>query len=283
MKKLNWPMLTFPPVNLWIMPAAVEHVESKKQNTRVNNMNNLSIENQSKLYTLYHSYRMNADIPFNEFAQGYIREAEECDIPLSTVLDAALLSDKPVPFEDNPDIEIGLLSYVDLCKVVSRGYLTNVDPAHINAASIDVTLGNTLMVEGEPEAPIDLASKGTPGLVETLFDTFELEPNEFVLASTVQKFNLPNDISCEYKLKSSMARSGLDHLNAGWAESGFNDSVLTLEFKNLLQFTPLVLTAGMKCGQLIFFKHKPVPTDKSYSVMGQYNNSHTTTGSGGIR
>ncbi|MCV6900917.1 hypothetical protein OE165_28190, partial [Escherichia coli] len=45
--------------------------------------------------------------------------------------------------------------------------------------------------------------------------SFLLRPGQFILAQTIEKFHLPPDISAEYKLKSSMARIGLEHLNAG--------------------------------------------------------------------
>ena len=35
-------------------------------------------------------------------------------------------------------------------------------------------------------------------------------------------FNLPNDISCQFVLKSSRAQSGLNHLLAGWCDPGWH-------------------------------------------------------------
>lgn len=37
--------------------------------------------------------------------------------------------------------------------------------------------------------------------------SFLLMPGEFILAQSVEVFNLPDDLSAEYKLKSSMART----------------------------------------------------------------------------
>ena len=64
-------------------------------------------------------------------------------------------------------------------------------------------------------------------------------------------------------------------------DPGWHGSVLTLEFVNMTQHHPLKLTAGMKCGQVCFYKHEPVPKDRSYAVRGKYNNSETVTPSQG--
>ena len=63
-------------------------------------------------------------------------------------------------------------------------------------------------------------------------DPFMLQSGEFCLAETLELFNLPDDISCQFVLKSSRARDGLNHLLAGWCDPGWNGSKLTLELKN---------------------------------------------------
>ena len=40
-------------------------------------------------------------------------------------------------------------------------------------------------------------------------DPFMLQSGEFCLAETLELFNLPDDISCQFVLKSSRARDGL--------------------------------------------------------------------------
>ncbi|MEY3760178.1 MAG: Cronobacter phage vB CsaP, partial [Pseudomonadota bacterium] len=112
---------------------------------------------------------------------------------------------------------------------------------------------------------------------------YTIRPDEFILASSDEFFNLPNDISCEYKLKSSMARNALDHLNAGWADATWNGSRLTLELKNVSRFHKLIIETGMAIGQMVFFRHAPVPHEQSYAVRGQYNKQQSVTESKGIR
>lgn len=182
-----------------------------------------------------------------------------------------------------------LLSYNELVDLVDKGYLTNVKPEAINAASIDLHLGDTFLKEREWEQDdhgdftpiVDLGERQSVSWISSakdypLFSRIEhkgmiLEPNEFILAHTVEKFHLPDDISAEYSLKSSLARNGLEHLMAGWIDPGFTNSVLTLELKNSTRYHRLKLTPGMPIGQVKFFRHEPVPADKSYRARGRYN------------
>ncbi|HGS7906836.1 TPA: hypothetical protein ACMFP1_002954 [Pseudomonas aeruginosa] len=174
-----------------------------------------------------------------------------------------------------------ILSYTRLCEVVDRGYLSGLeDRSQINAASIDVRLGCTFLVEDAPfdedyftEPPllnVDLAARESVCFREHK-GRIRLEPMEFVLAHTVEQFNLPDWLSCEFSLKSSIARNGLEHLNACWVDAGFSNSVLTLELKNMTRHHALVLRPGMLIGQLKFFEHEPVPEEQSYRNRGRYN------------
>jgi dCTP deaminase len=185
---------------------------------------------------------------------------------------------------------MSLLTYTELCEIVEQGVIQGVEPGRINAASIDVTLGDTLLREdwtqGVARKTVDLAAKQTPSMVEVDLKeagSYELKPGEFVLASTRELFFLPNDLACEFKLKSSLARSGIQHAVAGWADPGFNGSVLTLELSNSLRSHWLVLRPSMPIGQLVFFRGQPVPEHASYKRKGQYNGDAGTQASRGVR
>lgn len=112
---------------------------------------------------------------------------------------------------------------------------------------------------------------------------YTLWPGEVCLGHTVEVFNLPAHITAEYRLKSSMARVFLEHLHAGWCDPMWTGSQLTLEFKNETQYHPLLLTSGMKCGQVCFYDHEPVPESVSYAKRGQYNNQRGATASRGMK
>lgn len=179
-----------------------------------------------------------------------------------------------------------LLTYTELTRMCEDGIIEGVDPSHINGASIDITLGDTLWFERErlPEidATVDLAGKAVPAM-SMKAGPFTLAPGHFCLASSREVFNLPDDIAAMYFLKSSLARAGLDHLKAGWADPGWNGSVLTLEFHNVLQHHALKLTPGMKAGQMVFFRGEEVPHMASYAIRGNYNGDKAAQPSKGVR
>lgn len=172
-----------------------------------------------------------------------------------------------------------LLSHDELLELIARGVIENAKPDAVNSASIDVHLGDVIMVEDFSSGPqlIDYRAREKPAMKKVPLheDGFILEPHQFILAQTVEIFHLPLDISAEYKLKSSMARIGLEHLNAGWADAGWHGSVLTLELKNITQCQRILIRPGDAIGQMVFFRHKPVPQERSYAARGRYNGDKT--------
>jgi len=173
---------------------------------------------------------------------------------------------------------MSVISHNELVNLVKRGILTDTPPDRINSASIDISIGSIILVEAVPPEnqayEISLREREKPQMLEMDLDPEEgyvLLPGQFILAQSAQVFHLPNWVSAEYKLKSSMARIGLEHLNAGWCDAGWNGSVLTLELKNMTEHHAIRIRPGDLIGQIIFYKHKPVPTSKSYATRGRYN------------
>ena len=179
-----------------------------------------------------------------------------------------------------------LLTYSELVTLVNNGVIENVKPEQINGASIDLTLADGYLYEGDPGRDsshvINLGAKETPAMLAHK-GMLILNPGAFALASTEQIFNLPNDIAAIYVLKSSMARAGLNHLNAGYCDPGWHGSALTMEFHNTLRYHTLVMRPGDKCGQMYFFRGDVVPELASYAVRGQYNRDGGVHPSKGVR
>jgi deoxycytidine triphosphate deaminase len=141
------------------------------------------------------------------------------------------------------------------------------------------------MDEGQHWPIVDMLDRNSLHL-EKVFATEEgiiVPPGGVLLAQTVEVFNLPNWLSGEYKLKSTMARNFFNHLNAGWADAGWNGSVLTLEFVNHNQWHSVRVRPGQKCGQMIFFEHDEVSTEASYATKGQYNGDKEATPGKGLK
>lgn len=175
---------------------------------------------------------------------------------------------------------MSVLSYIELVQLVEDEVITPVNYDDINAASIDIHLGDEIVVEAVPPglsipSAIDIHKREVfPSYKINISEVgyYDLQPNEFILAHTREVFNLPLDICAEFKLKSSGARTGLENALATWADNGWHGSTLTLELKNFLRWHPLRLTPGMKIGQMVFHRTVPVPMKRSYGVRGRYNN-----------
>lgn len=223
---------------------------------------------------------------------GVLRYVRNNGVAVCVMCNGSLDNTFKLPAKELQDLPNGLLSYNELSVLVEHGIITNVKPEQINATSIDLTLGDTILEEdsdaidpwrlGQRGPQINLKARTPLAMREVKLEgidaVYNLQPGAFVLAQSQQVFNLPPYISAEYKLKSSMARIGLEHLNAGWCDAGWNGSVLTLELKNMTRFHNIGLEAGVGIGQIVFFKHTPVPQDKSYAARGRYNNDTTVKG-----
>lgn len=175
-----------------------------------------------------------------------------------------------------------LISYNELMELVERGVISPVNAKDVNGTSIDVYLGSEILVErGRNENNI-VSLRGKEALEMVKIDItdghYDLAPGEFILASTVETFNLPENISAEFKLNSSGARIGLENALATWCDPHWNGSVLTLELKNLTRYHTIRLHAGCRIGQIIFHKSEPVPADRGYGVRGRYNGDKTVEG-----
>lgn len=169
-----------------------------------------------------------------------------------------------------------LLGHNEIRDLIKLGVVEGAAFEHVNSATLDLTMTDEVLFQRPydytSDAPVDLQAKES---VPTLSypvppEGITIWPGDFLLVGTREVFHLPDDISAEYTLKSTMARNGLEHFTAGWADAGWNGSALTMEFVNLGSW-PLLFRPGMKIGQMKFFKHSAVPEGYSYRDKGQYN------------
>jgi len=170
-----------------------------------------------------------------------------------------------------------LLSFNQLQQLVEKDIITPVEFDQINAASIDVRLGDTILTEAYSDhtsCTLSLVDRTPMAMMSVNIKDgyYDLQPGEFILAHTMERFNLPDWIAAEFKLKSSGARSGLNNALATWCDPGWHGSVLTLELQNLTRNHVIRLHHGVRIGQIIFHMCEPVPEDRSYSARGRYNN-----------
>lgn len=120
---------------------------------------------------------------------------------------------------------------------------------NVSPASIDLTLLGSVVIHENGEREPLLFS-----------DTYNLKAGEFILMSTNEAVDMPNDFVGIVKGKSSLARKGLMVECAGFIDPGF-DGQITLEIKNLNQKRDILLRDGMKICQIVFTRMAEATTD----------------------
>lgn len=154
----------------------------------------------------------------------------------------------------------------EIAALCAAGGVESFDPALINPASLDVRLGEVILIEGAqgPElVPYPLHQ-------HTEEEPYLWRPGQFILAHTMERLNMPDDLVGEFRLKSSRAREGADQALAIWIDPGYHGSVLTLELRNNRQLHPIPIWYGMRIGQLVWHRLSAKPT-RSYREVGRYN------------
>jgi len=95
-----------------------------------------------------------------------------------------------------------------------------------------------------------------------------LTRGEFYLLDTLETITIPDNAVGWLALKSSMGRSGLEHLHAGFFDPGFSGTA-TLEVENRAPW-PLTIERGQRIIQIALCDCE-VP-ERSYQMTGRYNN-----------
>lgn len=168
-----------------------------------------------------------------------------------------------------------ILSDKTILKMIEEGTLkiSPLEEGQVQPASVDIRLGNTFsIVEDSPSGIITLENEIKYKTITT--DTYILLPNQFVLATTMEYFDLPNDLTAFVEGRSSLGRMGLFIQNAGWVDPGFKGEI-TLELYNANRCA-IELKAGRRVGQLVFAKMDS-PALNPYN--GKYQGQTGATGS----
>ncbi len=131
------------------------------------------------------------------------------------------------------------------------------DPKGLQPSSVDLRLDSWFRVfRNHTMGHIDVKQnlEELTQLIEADDDhPFMLHPGEFVLGSTLERVEVPDDLVARLEGKSSLGRLGLlIHSTAGFVDAGFQGQ-LTLELSNVANL-PITLYPGMKIGQISFQK-----------------------------
>jgi len=147
-----------------------------------------------------------------------------------------------------------------------RIVISPIDPADIQPASVDVHLDHKLLIFRNTRSPYIDVKKRIDDLTEMVEiqneEAFALHPGEFVLASTAEHIEVPDDLVARLEGKSSLGRMGLViHSTAGYVDPGWKGH-LTLELSNIARL-PITLYKGMKIGQISFLRLS-TPAERLY-------------------
>ncbi len=157
-------------------------------------------------------------------------------------------------------------------------------PEAIQPSSVDLHLDRRFRVFRNSRYPYIDVRVDQPDMTELVEiagdDPFILHPGEFVLGSTLERVELPNDLVARLEGKSSLGRLGLlIHSTAGYVDPGWEGN-LTLELSNVANL-PITLYDGMKIGQ-ISFQRLSSPAEVGYgeaSIGSKYRGQRDPTAS----
>lgn len=151
--------------------------------------------------------------------------------------------------------------------------ISPLEKEQIQPASVDIRLGNTFsIVEDSSAGIITLDKEISYKKIST--DTYILLPNQFILATTMEYFELPDNLTAFVEGRSSLGRMGLFIQNAGWVDPGFKGEI-TLELFNANRCA-IELKAGRRVGQLVFAQLDDVALNP---YNGKYQYQRGATGS----
>jgi dCTP deaminase len=180
-----------------------------------------------------------------------------------------------------------ILSDRDLAERLARGQIKILpapDPeVQIQPASIDLRLGYDFQTFNHTQqALIDPADPESFSQLTSLVrlkdgERFIVHPGEFVLATTLEHVEIPDDLVARLEGRSSIGRLGIViHSTAGYIDPGFKGTI-TLEISNLGRIA-VALYPGMRICQ-IAFEEMSSPVSEGYGVRrtAKYQGQQTTT------
>lgn len=127
--------------------------------------------------------------------------------------------------------------------------ISPMEKEQIQPASVDFRLGTTFgIVQDSSTGVLTMDKEIAYKTIQT--DSYVLLPGQFVLATTMEYFKLPDNLTAFVEGRSSLGRMGLFIQNAGWIDPGFEGEV-TLELFNANRCA-IELRAGRRVGQLVF-------------------------------
>lgn len=143
----------------------------------------------------------------------------------------------------------------------------------IQPSSVDCTLGNHfLIIESNHMSCLDLETEIKYREIDS--DSIIIPSNSFILATTREYLEIPDNLTSFVEGRSSIGRMGLFIQNAGWVDAGFKGKI-TSELYNANSL-PIRLKSGRRICQLIFCEMDQC-AENPYK--GKYQGQDKTVGS----
>ena len=162
--------------------------------------------------------------------------------------------------------DVNIQEYLSMKKLIIEPLVLGA----IQPASVDLRLGSEFMKIEKKQV---IRSDHRVIYNKCKCDEFRIKPGEFILATTIEWLELPNNIVGELSGKSSWGRRGLKIENAGFVDPGFKGN-LTLEILNEGS-APVIIKKGEPICQ-IEFRRTLTPAKNPYN--GKYVGQSGTTG-----
>lgn len=148
-----------------------------------------------------------------------------------------------------------------------------IDDKSIQPASIDCRLGDHFLVVEENQ--MDIITLDTEiKYREYHGNSITIPPHSFLLATTQEYIEMPDNLTAFVEGRSSIGRIGLFVQNAGWVDPGFKGRI-TLELYNAGSL-PIKLEAGKRICQMVFCK---MDQRAENPYQGKYQGQKKTVGS----
>lgn len=148
-----------------------------------------------------------------------------------------------------------------------------IDEKSIQPASIDCRLGDHFLLVEETQMDI-ITLDSEIKYREIKSDSITIAPHTFLLATTQEYIEVPNNLTSFVEGRSSIGRIGLFIQNAGWVDPGFKGRI-TLELYNAGSL-PIKLQAGKRICQLVFCS---MDREAENPYQGKYQGQKLTVGS----
>jgi len=147
---------------------------------------------------------------------------------------------------------LAVIGYEQILKLIEQkpSLIENVDEKNVQPSGVDLRVKRIYRLRNGGFLGInDRKTPDVDNFSDRIGEKFRLEPNEFVLVETMEKVNMPKDVTAIVLPRSSLFRCGVS-LHTAVVDPGFQGT-LTFGMKNLSEF-PFEIEIGSKIGQIVF-------------------------------